>query len=554
MTNPILRRPGVAWRIAGALLAAAALIAAAAESDGPRISPNVRMNGPQLPRPNGLLGRQAEAVAADLDSRDLVAAWERIAGFCGPPAGRPCQPPKTPGITAFGFSTDGGRTWTDGGAPAVVGGAMPAGHPWLDRGGEDGRSFFLVNRARSTADGLLVGATFHRGRFKDGTFSWVDARLISPAFPGDFWRSTSLAAAHDGSGAVYVAITNLRALCGAPSRGSGQIEVVSSADEGRTWSRPSIVGVDETFETPDPDDPRCAATATPQVRPTMAVGPHGEVYVLWQYGPDLLNFTPGPVAGVFESTHDLQFRFARSFDHGRTWSTPRNIAWAWSMEDDTPVGYSKDRINDYPRIAVAVDGPHRGRIYVTYATAVHEVISYPSEQMADSAQAYLVYSDDRGNTWSAPVPIGPPVPPVGLKRFWPSVAVEPGGAVDIIYYESQEREAGPHASETACVTLMPSGLFRAGRISSLVDVYLARSPNGGASFDYPIRITSQTTNWCETHTDLGGLLEANFGNYLGIATGPGQVFAVWTDGRFGVPDAFFSTIRLAQDGGTAAAP
>jgi hypothetical protein len=552
MINPSPRRASAAWRTAGALLAATALVGAAADAGGPWISPNVRMNGPQLSKPYGLLGRSAEAVAADADGRQVVAAWENMAGFCGPPAARPCQPQKTPGMTAFGTSTDGGLTWTDGGAPPVVGGTMPAGHPWLDRGGEDGQTFFLVSRARSTENGLLLGATFYRGRFRDGAFSWFDSRLLSPAFPGDVWRATAVAAAKDGSGAVYIAVANLRGLCVAASRGAGQIEILSSADEGRTWTRPSIVGPDETLETRDPEDPGCGVTATPQIRPTIAIGPGGEVYVLWQYGPDLINFAPGPVAGVFESTHDLQFRFASSFDRGRTWNAPRNIAWAWSMEDDTPVGYNKDRINDYPRIAVALDGPHRGRLYVAYASAVHEVISFPNEQMVDSAQVYVIHSDDRGGTWSAPVPIAPPVPPTGLKRFWPSVAVQPGGEVDVIYYESQEREADAHADETACVTVMPSGLFRAGRNSSLVDVYLARSQDGGATFGFPVRITTETTDWCKTQTDLGGFLEANFGNYLGIFTGSGRIFTVWTDGRSGVPDAYFSAIRTAPGGGAAA--
>jgi hypothetical protein len=529
-------------QVAAALLAATAL-AAAAEGGGFWISPNVRMNRPQLPKPNGMLGRSAAAVAADPDGRELVAAWENVQGFCGPPAGRPCKPPSPPGITAFGYSTDGGRTWNDGGAPPVVGGGMAAGHPWLDRGGEDGRSFFLVSRTRALADGMLIGANFYRGRFTDGAFSWTDARQLPPATPGDFWRSTSVAAAKDGSGAVYLALTNLRGLCGAPSRGAGQIEVLASADEGRTWGRSAIVGRDDTFETRDARDPRCGATGTTQVSPTLAVGPRGEVYAVWQFGPYLLDYTPGPIPALFEATHDVSFRFARSLDRGRSWSAPRDAAWAWSLHDDTPVGYSKDNINNFPRLAVALDGPHRGRIYITYASALREVISFPSEQMVVSTQAWLVYSDDRGSSWSAPVPLGPPVPPTGLKRFWPTVTVEPGGRVDVLYLESQEREAGERPDDTACAAVLPTGLFRAGRISSLVDAYLVQSTDGGASFGFPVRVTSETTNWCKTQYDLGGFLEANFGNYLGISPGQGRIFAVWTDGREGVPDAYFSEVR-----------
>jgi hypothetical protein len=134
-------------------------------------------------------------------------------------------------------------------------------------------------------------------------------------------------------------------------------------------------------------------------------------------------------------------------------------------------------------------------------------------------------------------------PPSGLKRFWPTVTVEPGGRVDVLYLESQE---GPIAGDprlSGCATVLPSGLFRAGPASSLIDLYRVQSTDGGATFGWPLRVSSETTNWCHTFFDPGGFLEANFGNYLGIFPGQDRTFAVWTDGRNGVPDAYFSAIR-----------
>ena len=517
----------------------------------PNVRPNVRMNAPQLPRPNGQLGRSAEAVAADPEGENLVAAWETIQGFCGPPFGDPCTPTDPPGITAYGYSTDGGRTWTDAGPPFVVGGAMSGGHPWLDRGGEDGRTFFLVSRARSATTASLMGITVHSGRFDNGTFAWREGHLLSPATAGDYWRSSSVAAAKDGSGAVYVALSNLRRLCGIPNRGTGQIEVVRSADGGHTWERPVVVGPDDTLVTADPKDPRCGTTGTTQIAPSMAAGPHGELYVLWQFGPWVYDYTPGPVATLFETAHTISFRFSRSLDGGRTFSAPRDIAWSYSLGEDPPVGYSKDNINDFPRIALAEDGPHRGRLYVTFPRVTREIGAYPSEQMLASSQVFLVYSDDRGATWSAPVPLGPPVPPTGVKRLWPTVAVEPGGKVDVVYLESQERPAGDFGRErqpdippdTACVALLPSGLFRSGRNTSLVDLYWVQSTDGGVTFSWPLRVTSETSDWCRAAYDMGGFLEANYGNYLGIAAARNRTFAVWTDGRSGVTDAYFGAIH-----------
>jgi hypothetical protein len=501
------------------------------------------MNAPQLPFPHGQLGRAGEAIAADPEGRNLVSAWETMQGFCGPLLNRRCTPPDPPGITAFGYSTDGGRTWTDAGAPPVVDHGFAAGHPWLDRGGVDDRTFYLVSRARSATSGYLVGINVYRGRFENGAFAWRDGRLLSPEKLGDFWRSSTVAAAKDGSGAVYVAYSNLRGMCGAPSRGAGQIEVIRSADGGDRWEKPVIVGPDDTFDTGDPKDPRCGTTGTTQISPSLAVGPAGEVYVLWEFGPWVPNYRPGPVAGQFETTHTLSFRVSRSLDGGRTFSAPVDAAWAYSLREAPPVGYSKDNLGDYTRIAVAEDGPHRGRVYVTYTTALSEVAAAPSEQILTSSQVYLVYSDDQGATWSAPVALGPRPPAVGLKRFWPTVAVEPGGRVDVLYLESQE---GPIAGDprlAGCAMVLPSGLFRAGEASSLVDLYRVQSTDGGATFGWPVRVTSQTTNWCQTLFDLGGFLEANFGNYLGIFPGEDRTYAVWTDGRNGVPDAYFAEIK-----------
>ena len=63
---------------------------------------------------------------------------------------------------------------------------------------------------------------------------------------------------------------------------------------------------------------------------------------------------------------------------------------------------------EFSRIAVATDGRNRGRIFVTYASAVAPAIpAKPTEQCVVSTQAFLVSSDDQGLHWSAPRPLGP---------------------------------------------------------------------------------------------------------------------------------------------------
>src|SRR5262249_25537002 len=159
--------------------------------------------------------------------------------------------------------------------PMAIDGAVTAGHPWLDRGGADGRTFFLVSRADDLATGQSAGTLFYRGRWQDGAFAWSDGKLLRPASPADQMRSQSVLAAKDGSGAAFIGISTLRGACGSPGRTAGQIEVLRSQDGGTTWDRPVIVGPDDTSLTADPKDPRCAEHGTTQVAVSLAMGPGG---------------------------------------------------------------------------------------------------------------------------------------------------------------------------------------------------------------------------------------------------------------------------------------
>ncbi len=134
------------------------------------------------------------------------------------------------------------------------------------------------------------------------------------------------------------------------------------------------------------------------------------------------------------------------------------------------------------------------------------------------------------------MPLGPAVPATGIKRWWPVVSVQPGGVVDVVYYESQETQATPAAADIECNIALGGGLRRVGTNSSLVDTYWVQSTNGGASFGARIRMSTATSNWCTTASNI----RPNFGDYIGAYSGGNRVLALWADGRNGVPDAFFA--------------
>jgi hypothetical protein len=516
------------------------------------VGSNVKMNGPQSPMPAGRLGRPAEAIVGDATGKVLVAAWETLHGTCGGSFGGECTPPKTPGVTAVGYSTDGGKTWTDLGAPFLGGNVMTSGRPWLDRGGKDNQTYFLASRAadveaEAAAPGGMgatpggsnqEGLILYRGRFQNGALTWTEQHLFQPSRPLDLLRSPSILAAKDGSGRVWLAHSTLLGVCGRRGGSGGQISVRRSLDEGKTWEEPVLVSPDEFKETADPrpDDLNCGNQGAIQILPSLAQGSKDELYLTWQHGPDLLSLRPLKLGNT------TKIGFARSLDGGRTFNPPQVLATVSSMRENSPVAYSKSTMNDIPRIAVATGGRHAGRVYVTYTSAVEPAPAPPIDQLLVSSQIYLIYSDDQGKTWSKPVPLASDVPPKGLKRFWPTLTVRKDGAVDVIYMESQEKQITDDPGDIECNIKMVVDMTRAGRASSLIDVYWVQSTDGGATFGPPVRVTSETTNWCKVKYDYETTQFANFGDVLGIYTTGERTFVVWPDGREGVPDAYFAEL------------
>src|SRR5262249_40196835 len=191
-----------------------------------------------------------------------------------------------------------------------------------------------------------------------GSFTWNDVHTFNAPNPNDFYDKEAIAMAKDSSGAGYVSLTNFIELCGQPAFGFGQIEIWRTHDGGNTWQGPVVASPDKTFVT-DPTNPSCGLAGTLQQSSVPAIGPNGELYVVWQRGPDL--GVPGTSA---------QIGFARSLDGGVTFSTPTTVDSINSFRNDPPVGYNRDRMNDHPRVAVATSGPHKGRVHVTYYSPV----------------------------------------------------------------------------------------------------------------------------------------------------------------------------------------
>ena len=490
------------------------------------------MNAPQVPFPAGLLSRSETTLAVGGQGKFVVVGWNDAEGFLHAPFR---GVPGAPGLSGFGFSTDGGQTFTDGGTPffpAVdpanpsCGNLVTRGDPWLDIGGPGIDTVYYTNLSVhesvscfSSFFGFPAGVTVHRGQFSDNSFSFNDVRLLqSPNFPFDFYDKEALAADKNGSRPhVYVAVTNF---IGIPissactfAGGFGQIEVWSSLDGGNTYSGPTIVQPDLT----NLADTTCS-TGRLEQGSQPAVGPDGEVYVAWQDGPDF-------AGGSTVLPLDVRIKVTRSDDFGASFTTPVTLASINSIRNRPPDGYNRTTINDFPRVAVANSGPFRGRVYVAFQSATSPGVK--------RSNVFVSFSDDKGQTWSTPVLIGGSSPPDTL-RFWPVVSVQTSGNVDVVYYESAETNlVPPSLSNPTGAECQVAGRGGIRPRSSLVDVLWAQSINGGTSYETPIKVTDVTSNWCKSRTNI----IPTFGDYIASASHGNKVFATWADGRLPItPD------------------
>ena len=529
------------------MAAASAASATANARSGAPAGSNVQVSKDQDPAAVLRSGASELSVAVSAKGRTAVAGWNDGEGFAFAPF-VPDQPPL--GLSGYAFSSNGGRSWTDGGAPPIgskvafgpgtagrsaTGNYVTRGDPWLDVDSKD--SFFYANLAvwEDDPNAPPAGISLHRGAFKRNRFSWDKPVLVqSPNYPNDFLDKEALAVdRRGGRTAVYVSVTNFEETCDIPLNGFGTIELYRSLDGGADWAR-TIIQPDETFVT-DPADPDCGLDGVINQGSMPAVGPKGELYVVWERG------WFAPDTGGAELPR-ATIAFATSTDKGAGFSAPVEVASICSMAADAPAAYNRTSSNDFPRLAVAQSGRHKGRIYVTF----HDCSAASGDApFGADTDVYVAYSDDRGATWSTPKAVHRVAD--GKQQFWPAVSVDDKGDLDVTYYQMEDVNVTPDPNDIECSVRIGGTLeepqLKESTETTFSDFYLAESSNGGASWSRPKRLTNATTDWCAA-TPLNSIIP-NFGDYNTSVSVGREVFATWADGRNAgiadrVPTAFFT--------------
>ncbi len=241
------------------------------------------------------------------------------------------------GITAYGYSTDGGATWVDaGGLPHYGRAVYFTGDPIVVR--DDAGNFYMASMVldyqgdyyqRDVIPGIAVG----RGRFRDGAFVWDTVYTAVQGKVG-LWDKEWLGV-DPATGELYLTYTRFT-----PDALSGRIELVASRDGGRTWEPPVVVGP-------------AGQWVNQGSRPI--VGPRGEVYVVWEHG-------------LYDPEVD-EIVIRRSDDRGRTFGPiqrVRKLDGEWRF----PPPGSRRPYQHFP--VIAVDRSHargRGELYVAWNEA-----------------------------------------------------------------------------------------------------------------------------------------------------------------------------------------
>jgi hypothetical protein len=139
---------------------------------------------------------------------------------------------------------------------------------------------------------------------------------------------------------------------------------------------------------------------------------------------------------------------------------------------------------------------YRDRLYFIRATGNYKGV-------------WLNYSSDRGITWSKDLRVDLFKEKGNSKAIVPSIAVNKQGIVGISWVDSHDDPAGKKN-----------------------DVYFTVSPDGGATFQRPVKITSVSS---DPRSSLNNDVANKFpggGHYLGIAAKPdGSFQLVWSDSR-----------------------
>ncbi len=305
------------------------------------------------------------------------------------------------------ISTDGGRTWINKNLgkpfPSWVSSNDPSvafdatGRGYLCYGGFD------VSQPRTGENGVFVAITTDNGQTWQAHIPVI--LHTGPQTPDSAFEDKYYITVDNSSTSPYRLTAYIPWKRVIARDSSTQIVLARSTDGGLTWSAPVPVSHRLPHSSED--------TTFGQSFPLAATGPNGEVYVVWNYGPE----------------HGIGF--AKSTDGGQSFSEPRIIVRYQPLGTarEIPGGIRHTvkggvRAETYPVLVCdTLPGERNGYLYLCWAAG-----SIPS--------VYFSRSTDGGETWSTPIIVHSDAT---NDQFWPWMSQDPvTGYLAIMYLDSRD--------------------------------------------------------------------------------------------------------------------
>ena len=402
--------------------------------------------------------------------------------------------------------------------------------------------------ARAIGDNNFLTAVFQEGRFAtdggavdcgysishDSGLIWTRALIpnLTTTSGGPYFRATDPVVAFDLNNNVYLETL----VATDPQFVNGAVVVSKSTNGGATFGSPMVAFQPNNTFFPDKE--------------WMAVNTFGGTGTA---GRVLVTFS------LFSNINSAGASIMRVFSDngGTTWSSAAPISSETTLQGSQPlylrngncvVVYWNFGTNQFPgerlEAVISTDGgnsfssPHlisfasewnepaiRTGSFLPSAVAdrtTQNIYAVYQTLLGDSPRIAFTKSIDGGSSWSTPVAISDN--PAGLGVFNPAINVSPDGNIlTVVFYDHRDNPTS----------------------NTLVNVYLAQSFDGGASWQPNIRLTSTSTD-----ASIAPLTSEGFmlGDYLGVAQSTQSnvpAVPVWVDTRTGNPDPFVTRVGIA---------
>ena len=289
---------------------------------------------------------QAEQMIAAHGSNILV-AWNDGLGFTTAPS---------TSTQGYGYSVDGGATYTDGGSPPVPAGWRWASDPLVTVNEKTGDFWFC---AMVDDNATRNGIALVKARFEAGAVQWSTPALVRSGNTSSVLFDKPWLVADSLSGRLYLSYTVF-------NFSADTIVFQRSSAGGTTWDNPQRLSDDGE------------AGFVQGSRP--AVGPAGEVYVAW-YSIERA------------SPYADHMRIRKSADQGANFNAAVTAASIYSNFGSGAPGFNRGTGITYPSIAVdRSTGTYRGRIYMAW----NESVDFYDEDLGTAGSV----SESEANDWT----------------------------------------------------------------------------------------------------------------------------------------------------------